>query len=531
MPRPAPTSSRRLGQIACARSGGPPPPPDQALVASPSGGQGAETAAHGVASAQAEVGKRAHEQQQQEEAVQEGRPEPPAPAPEPIPFLTPVCSQEPAVAAEGAAAAAAAAVASAPVFSAARWENKALAAANLRAYRSAGGSLDAAPRDATTLRGLDADASVDLAGLDDGTSNAFSFSILQGASKPGCAPASNSNDCLPSTGVVSDQPSERPSSEVQCGNADTLDGCVSGAQWQGLVSHDEASGIESVATEEGPSKEAVPQAQTLTGAQQVPRASKVQECLQPAQEVDESSGGRAAGNVDPCAPASPVFMPRSSNSKGLLIIEDFLSPQEEESLMHALDVESGNGWRPSTINGRHFGKQYGVMTSIRTRSVSKSKTPMPGFLNSVLLKMRSIPQLYSFCPNGANAMDYRRQLGHSLQAHVDDRQKDRQNRQEEDRRKEAAGASNNLLKLWRVTLGLQLSGTLLVNVSLGGACYMTYARERGPKDHFKVLLKPRSLQIVAGESRYSFTHAILNGDLLAERRVSLTFRESGLKAK
>eukprot|EP00850_Spirogloea_muscicola_P012801 SM000084S23137 [mRNA] locus=s84:339985:342250:- [translate_table: standard] len=476
------------------------PPPDQARVArhSDSGDQGTEPASHGVASGQADVGERAHEQQQQEEAVHEGRAEPRAPAPEPIPFLTPVCSQEPAAAAEGAAAAAAAAMASAPVLIAASWEEKALIAADLSAYRSAGGSLDAAPRDGATLRGLDADASVDLAGLDNGTSSAFSFSILQGASSSGCAPASNSNDCLPSTGAVPDQPSERTSSEVPCGNADILDACFSGAQWQGRVSDDEASGIENEDTEEGPSKQAGPQEQTLTGAQQEAGSSESQECLQPALEVDESSGRRAAGSADSCAPASPVFMSRSSNPKGLLIVEDFLSPQEEESLMHALDVESGNGWRPSTINGRHFGKQYGVMTSIRTRSVSKSKTPMPGFLNNLLQKMRSIPQLDSFCPNGANAMDYRRQLGHSLQAHVDDR---------------------------------QLSGTLLVNLSLGGACYMTYARERGPKDHFKVLLKPRSLQIVAGESRYNFTHAILNGDLLAERRVSLTFRESGLKIK
>ena len=41
-----------------------------------------------------------------------------------------------------------------------------------------------------------------------------------------------------------------------------------------------------------------------------------------------------------------------------------------------------------------------------------------------------------------------------------------------------------------------------------------------------VFLPRRSLQLQTGETRYDFSHAIRNENLLADRRVSVTFRES-----
>ncbi|MCO5591181.1 hypothetical protein L7F22_045162 [Adiantum nelumboides] len=74
--------------------------------------------------------------------------------------------------------------------------------------------------------------------------------------------------------------------------------------------------------------------------------------------------------------------------------------------------------------------------------------------------------------------------------------------------------------------GIQLSGTVVVNVSLCGDCKMTYERERGPRESYKVLLRRRCIQVLTGESRYNFTHSIHNDDLLESRRVSMTFRQS-----
>ena len=89
---------------------------------------------------------------------------------------------------------------------------------------------------------------------------------------------------------------------------------------------------------------------------------------------------------------------------------------------------------------------------------------------------------------------------------------------------------------------------------------MTYTREKGRQESFKVLLRRRSiqvkncsisstqsftlgqsslscyffvscfvfhfLQIQTGECRYNFMHSIANEDLLSPRRLSMTFRQS-----
>jgi len=61
---------------------------------------------------------------------------------------------------------------------------------------------------------------------------------------------------------------------------------------------------------------------------------------------------------------------------------------------------------------------------------------------------------------------------------------------------------------------------------------MTYSREKGAAHCVDVRLPRRSLQVQAGGVRYEYQHSISNANLLAERRVSITFRECPLsKAK
>ena len=47
----------------------------------------------------------------------------------------------------------------------------------------------------------------------------------------------------------------------------------------------------------------------------------------------------------------------------------------------------------------------------------------------------------------------------------------------------------------------------------------------------KVLLKRCALQVLTGKSRYDYSHGITNDDILSEKRISITMRESPLTGK
>lgn len=107
-------------------------------------------------------------------------------------------------------------------------------------------------------------------------------------------------------------------------------------------------------------------------------------------------------------------------------------------------------------------------------------------------------------PNEANAIDYRRAGGDYLKAHVDDR---------------------------------RLSREPIANLSIVGDCVMTYRREKrrggvegGDGAVERVLLKRRTLQVLTGKARYDYSHGIGNEDLLSDRRISITIRESPISS-
>jgi len=230
---------------------------------------------------------------------------------------------------------------------------------------------------------------------------------------------------------------------------------------------------------------------------------------------------------------------------GLFLFEEFITPQEESRILAELGTggsgnddggrasrqprDEGTGgppsgtdrllpWTPCTFNGRHLGKKWGVQMNLRDRTVepassssSSSATrrpPMPDFLNGIVLpRLSTMRQMKGCVPNEANAILYARDAGHYLAAHVDDR---------------------------------QLSKEPIANLSLAGDCYMTFRRAKKsataasakatgvPPPFRRVLLKRRTLQIMTGKSRYEYTHAIDNLDLLSDRRISITMRESPL---
>ncbi|XP_024539912.1 alkylated DNA repair protein ALKBH8 homolog [Selaginella moellendorffii] len=204
--------------------------------------------------------------------------------------------------------------------------------------------------------------------------------------------------------------------------------------------------------------------------------------------------------LDEQASCSSVFValsssrvqPKPSVMNGYQLVENFISCEEEEKLIFAMDSDARNLWKPYSFTGLNNGKSYGLVMALGKRKILAPKFEMPHVLEPIMERMRSIPLLAEFFPNEMNSLEYIRESGHFLRPHVDDR---------------------------------QLSGTLIVNLSMCGECYMTFKRERGAYECHKIRLKQRSLQILTGDSRYNFTHEIENRDLLSPRRVSITFRE------
>jgi alkylated DNA repair dioxygenase AlkB len=189
---------------------------------------------------------------------------------------------------------------------------------------------------------------------------------------------------------------------------------------------------------------------------------------------------------------------------GLFLFPDFITEAQEEQILAELDGTSADHrseflpWKAANFNGPHFGKRWGVHCNIRDRKVEAPENPLPNFIRNMLApKLELIAEMKGCVPNEANAIDYRRRMGHYLTSHVDDR---------------------------------KLSKEPIVNLSLAGDCYMTFTnvaphRNTTVKSQ-KVLLKRRCLQILTGQARYDFAHGIERNDLLSDRRVSVTMRES-----
>lgn len=194
---------------------------------------------------------------------------------------------------------------------------------------------------------------------------------------------------------------------------------------------------------------------------------------------------------------------------GLFLFEEFITEEEEREIMAQLDGESDSHrheflpWNTCHFNGTHDGKRWGVHCNLRDRKVSAPENPLPDFVQRLLIpKLKTLPQMMGCIPNEANAIDYRRHKRHWLDAHVDDR---------------------------------KLSREPIANISIAGDCVMTF-RNVAPNRNTaaseqRVLLKRRTLQILTGKARYDFSHGIAHKDLLSDRRVSVTMRESPLTDK
>ncbi|DBA82869.1 TPA: hypothetical protein ACH3X1_006662 [Trebouxia sp. C0004] len=126
-------------------------------------------------------------------------------------------------------------------------------------------------------------------------------------------------------------------------------------------------------------------------------------------------------------PFMPQPSPRSQHQlvphaalPGEYCVPDFVTEQEELDLLHMLDTCSPL-WQDKTFNGKHRGKRWGAEMDLGQRTVVEGSTVLAAELHMLIARMQQVPFLRCFQPNEANAIDYRKDLGHWLKAHVDDR--------------------------------------------------------------------------------------------------------------
>jgi alkylated DNA repair dioxygenase AlkB len=233
-----------------------------------------------------------------------------------------------------------------------------------------------------------------------------------------------------------------------------------------------------------------------------------------------STGCGSAKLVSPTATA-PAPLEKTADYKvmqgavpGLAIVHDFITEEEEKLILDCLDKDADNDWRPSTFNGKYDMKAYGLRTELRYqvpggRQVHKAEHPMPdwaGFLHDRLAELppfiakfdkKLSGELRNWRANEFNANRYVKSRGHVLEAHFDDR---------------------------------LLSGPILANISMGCDSVMRYeSLDANNRQVVDVLLPRRTLQLVAGPSRYNWTHAIPRELIEDNVRTSITMRRAGKK--
>jgi alkylated DNA repair dioxygenase AlkB len=245
---------------------------------------------------------------------------------------------------------------------------------------------------------------------------------------------------------------------------------------------------------------------------------------------------------------------------GLFLFPNFITEEEENEIIQKLDNTTILPyWSTERHSGIHREKRWGVDHDLWSRQVRPPKYNIPKWIETMIIERirqlhttipmthdsnhdhnnndEQLKKLYTmlqlFIPNDVNAIEYIRDSGHSLLAHIDDRQKHTEP---------------------------------IANLSLVGDCYMTYTIDPNKKlnaddapskkkkktmsssiskcddvdatenktsngdtvikDVYHVFLPRRTLQILTGRSRYDYKHGIQNSDLCSERRVSITLRET-----
>jgi hypothetical protein len=201
---------------------------------------------------------------------------------------------------------------------------------------------------------------------------------------------------------------------------------------------------------------------------------------------------------------------------GLFLIYEFITAEEEHNLLQAIEKDSQR-WKKSMFNGDHLVKAWGYITKhavhgeskgyVRRNVVENDEPDLPEYFNFIINRVMKVlkynvhlpketkNELSDFVITECNCNSYIKSEKHHVTYHFDDR---------------------------------GLSGKALINISLLSAGSMRY-KNNDNGDDIIVDLPRRTLQIVSGNSRFSFKHAIFAEDIVDEKRMSLTFRSPLLR--
>ncbi|CDH55167.1 2og-fe oxygenase [Lichtheimia corymbifera JMRC:FSU:9682] len=183
---------------------------------------------------------------------------------------------------------------------------------------------------------------------------------------------------------------------------------------------------------------------------------------------------------------------------GLLVIEDFVTDEEEVALVTEVDSRTwcGLGVSPNPELKRRT-QQYGHLFSYRYRKVLEKYGPLPAFTHTVVTRIME-NKLMPKEPDHLLVNEYN--AGQGIMPHTD---------------------------------APALFGPAILSLSLLSACVMKFTHvEKG--NSVDILLPRRSMLVMTGDARYLYKHSI-SKDLVEsssegvtvhrDRRVSFTFRE------
>jgi alkylated DNA repair dioxygenase AlkB len=196
-----------------------------------------------------------------------------------------------------------------------------------------------------------------------------------------------------------------------------------------------------------------------------------------------------------------LTLENASQIEGLKIVFDFISQEEELSLLNNIDEST---W---LFDLKRRVQHYGYKYDYRVRKIDHSF-----FIGEIPIWMKFLcERLYTkgiidFIPDQAIINEYIDEQG--IAPHIDCE---------------------------------PCFGDTIISISLGGQCVMNFQREPTSKEQDKIplMVTPKTLLVMTGQSRFNWYHGIVgrlsdkfNGQIQKrKRRVSITFRKVLLESK
>lgn len=183
---------------------------------------------------------------------------------------------------------------------------------------------------------------------------------------------------------------------------------------------------------------------------------------------------------------------KNNMPEGLIVIENFITPEEENTLLKETCLMNWD----NTLSRRtqHYGYKY----NYKSRSINNEDYlgSLPEFTNFVIDRMIE-QNLINKRPEQLIINEYT--PGQGIAAHID----------------------------------ASVFGDPVISLSAGSHCIFTFTKKLNDKEEvYDLLLKPRTLVIMSGESRYKWKHSIAGkksdktheGVMKRGTRISYTFR-------